>query len=1282
MEPTQDNYPIFEANQVLSYSHLNQVFNYLDEQERLTRANLIGIGIVCGLEIRFDPSESPATIHLSRGCGVTSQGYLIVEPRDVSLVSYRPYTLPTEVDYPQFKDASALQYQLWELFPAGEPDTTALGTPADFLSDKAVLLFLELKKEGLRNCCANNCDDQGSAVTATVRRLLISQSDLDKIIEKANQLSLELSAELPDALAAELGLEDIRLPRYDVPNSNPVTSVEVLAAFQNVFRADKLAEKTAAVLSAAYQAFKPVLTDIYPDDPFANTFTAKFGFLDTTPETPAQVRFLQYYYDLFDDLFKAYDELRLKGVGLMCACAPPDGLFPRHLMLGLLIPQANTPAQSYRHLFLSSPATGRCGAYTTELRQLFERLVQLAATFSNNPPLPESSADQIRITPSKLGDLPLSDKAIPYYYLPDATPPLNSIWNAEKTRRNRANQNLGYHSDSYTPPAPPFVTNALQYDLEPYNFLRVEGHLGKDYRAVLRTLLLLKNSYRLPIEVLALRTGAFDERMPVDLSKESCRFQDLETLYDTLKGQLSCFLCKEVQYFYGLPNEGGSNVTVPTAAKLPMLVKCAPGFMAQPGTLGRFFEEWFSTLPGGNLAGINLNLNFGFARGFNVLFFLIVAIARLYEQLAEDLKQVNFAELEKRYQELVQLTEAIESQREQAVGNIDGNAELLKWEELDDRLEAIIYHCSLDAFKALRAEYERRIKEVKQKQFLSFFLRQHPGVQHKAGVPLGGTFVVVYHEKPAPVRGPRDLVADSLTDAIFDRFTTRALSGALNRLHTKTALLLDPDIRIIFGELTGQIPKPPFTGAGGLGEEAEEIYAETVQGLADGTVIADFFLPYLCCSDCAPIQYVLPVAPLGVAVELGCTDPESSTAEATVTADGGTAPYSYQLDAEPYTELRGSLVLPVGSHTIQVRDSAGSESKLQSLDVPRALAVGEARFIDDATANSYRVSFTVSGGILPYQAEPGSVAGNRFTSDPIPSGEAIAVTITDKAGCKVAAEFQHTVCELPCGGQSRRCAYRLWIQPPSDSEPYEMHRQGEMRFRFNGEPFELPGNLLQLEAGDLNSDFEGVVASAVKRLNAAINSALTARLGDLGRDRLIVSYEPAANDPFRTLKIEYFVCDTFTIEFDYTFAQPTPTFTLTMRYSNETVTGAAPFDGAVLINRRFNNKETRVPAFDCSERNQCDATDFRRLCEDFNPQPFITIEPLGDNRFQFTGSVVDTSRPVIAWVWDVLNAESPEPFYQGEKVEVVVQPPTGEVTLTVITEKGCFSTVTREVLEP
>ncbi|HBG06525.1 MAG: hypothetical protein A2075_00170 [Geobacteraceae bacterium GWC2_58_44] len=1274
MEPTQDNYPVFEANQVLSYSHLNQLFNYLDEQERLTRANLIGIGVVCGLEIRVDPNESPETIHLSRGCGVTSQGYLIVEPDDVALVAYRPYTLPTETDYPQFKDASAVQYPLWELFPAGEPDTTPLGTPAGFPADKAVLLFLELKKEGLRNCCANNCDDQGSAVTVTLRRLLITRTDLDQIIEAASELTPALtSGGLSDALAAELGLQEIRLPRYDVPAGSLASSIEVLAAFQAVFPADKLVEKTAAVLSAAYQAFKPLLAERYPDDPFVNSFSAKFGFLDTVPQTQAQVRFLQYYYDLFDDLFKAYDELRRRGVGLMCVCTPPDGLFPRHLMLGV-------PA-SYRHHFLASPATGRCGAYADELKQLFQRLVELAATFSETPSVPESPSDQIRITPSKLWDVPLSEKAIPYYYRPDGTPPLHTLWNVEKSRRNRANQNLGYHSDRYTPPAPGFVTKALQYDLEPYNFLRVEGHLGRDYRAVLRALLLLKNRYRLPIEILALRAGAFDERIPVDLSKESCRFQDLEALYDSWKSQLACFLCKEVRYFYQLPEESGGP-TVPAAPGLPMLLECAPGFLVQPNTLGRLFEEWLARVPGRNLAAIDLNLDLRFVGRFNVLLFLIAYLARLYDALAKDLTGVDFPELEKRYQELVRLTEVIENQREQGAGTIDGNVELLKWEELDDRLEAIIYNCRLDVFKALRAEYERRIKEVKQKQFLSFFLQNHPGVQHKAGVPLGGTFVLVYHETPAPVRPPRGVL--DLSDLGLDRLSltrNRPLSAALDRLAAKPTLLADPDLRIVFGELTGEIPRPPLF-PGGLDPETGGIYAETVRAMADGTVIADFFLPYLCCSDCAPVQFVLPAPPLGLTVQLACTSAETGSAEATVTPQGGSAPYSYQIDDQPFTELGGAIVLAAGSHKLQIRDSAGSESKLQSINVPRALAVADVRFTDDASSNSYRVTFTISGGTAPYQADSGAVTGNVFTGNPVTGGATISVTVTDKAGCQITREFQHSVCALPCGGQSRRCNYRLWIQPPSENELYETYRQGEMRFRFNGEPIQLPPDLLQFEAVQLNTDFENGIAAAVKRLNAAVNAALIQRLGEAGRDRLLVSYEPAAVDPFRSIRIEYFVCDTFAIEFDYNYGQPSPSFSLTMRYGNEPSASGAPFDGALLVNRRL-NEQTMVPVFDCSERNQCDGSDYRKLCEGFNPQPVITVERLQDDnqiRFQFTGSVVDTSQRIAAWVWDVFATRSTEPYYEGEKVVAQLERPVGEVRLTVITEKGCFSAVDQRII--
>ena len=224
-----------------------------------------------------------------------------------------------------------------------------------------------------------------------------------------------------------------------------------------------------------------------------------FGFLDTAPANVAQVRFLQYYFDLFEDLLRAYDEFRWKGVDLICACCPPDGLFPRHLMLGLLHPEKSGQPGQYREPFLPSPAVGCCAGDTKILLQLFTRLVEMVTRFTNAPGLPKFNAKaridpQIRVTPSVLGDGPIAKQAIPYYYRQNGAPPLYQLWNGEKTRRNRANQNLSYRFDEYKPAAPVFVSDPLRYDLERYNFLRIEGHLGKNYQQVLSTLLLLNPS--------------------------------------------------------------------------------------------------------------------------------------------------------------------------------------------------------------------------------------------------------------------------------------------------------------------------------------------------------------------------------------------------------------------------------------------------------------------------------------------------------------------------------------------------------------------------------------------------------------------------------------------------------------------------------------------------------------------------------------------------------------------------------------------------------------------
>ncbi len=537
-------YPTFEANQVLTSEHLNQLFHYLDDQSRMTRTNLIGIGIVCGLEIKLSGTK----ITIGKGCGVTSEGYVINQPDDVDLVGYKNYTLPTELEYSTFKGAASpfTQFELLELLSLGEPGLIPLTTT--ILANKAVVLFLELRKDNLRNCSVNNCDDKGAEVTVTVRPLLISQTDLDKVIAKLQiaKPALKSTTDFESNLLARLNLPDIALPRIDVLSTDLKTSNRLIQATRAALGSSLIAN-LAGALDSACNAFKPLLGDIS-----IAAAKAKLLTLNTEINNSSKITHLQNYYDFIDDLIKAYDEFRWTGLDLMCMCSPVEGLFPRHLMLGLLPPNSAANPLLYRNRFLASPAVNSCEEKSAVLAQLFKRIVRMIESFNSQPVLhtfTETVTDkEIRITPTKLGDVPLSQKAIPYYYQNAAgSTPLYQLWNAEKTHRMRAHHNQSYRSFEHAPVAPNSAASPLKYELEPYNFLRIEGHLHKTKQAVMETLNAYKTQYRLPIEIIALETGEVKSKSPN------------QVYFDTLKG----FLAQHpgVQHKAGVPM-GGTFVVV------------------------------------------------------------------------------------------------------------------------------------------------------------------------------------------------------------------------------------------------------------------------------------------------------------------------------------------------------------------------------------------------------------------------------------------------------------------------------------------------------------------------------------------------------------------------------------------------------------------------------------------------------------------------------------------------------------------------------------------------
>jgi hypothetical protein len=1621
MKPTHDKYPHFEANQVLTNSHLNQVFDYLDEQDRLTRANLIGIGIVCGLEFTTETNSGNIGIHVSRGVGVSSAGYLLNQPDHVTLVSYRDYTLPNEVDYTNFKfDDGGLmkQYPLWELFAAGEPNTFPLNIPSGFLSDKALILFLELKMEGLRNCSPNDCNDKGEEVTATLRHLLIRIADLEKIIATAGNLPGNFSlTDLEQSFSGRLNLPDIRMPRWDVEATNPVTSVEVLKGFHRAFSQDKISDLTGKALSAAYLAFKPLVGAEFPSDPFAG-FASKFGFLDNTNIPAEHLKFIQYYHGFFEDLLNAYDEFRWKGIRTMCACAPPEDLFPRHLMLGVINPSSVNNPELFRNYFMPSPAISNCEDQIRELRQLFARLVEMIVKFTHTPPLPLSGqtnrlVQQIRITPDKLADVSLSEKAIPYYYLQSGPKHLFRLWNYERTKRGRANQNLSYRSDEYIPTAPNFVLNPLRFDIEPYNFFRIEGHLGQNYQAAISSILAQKNRFRLPIDVIALRTGIFDEKN-LDFKKEGgCHFNDLEAQYDSRVAELIGFLGGNLKYFYDLFFEAAKGlIDAPVHSIVPWFVAWDPDFRVKPNTLGAYLEKQIFntqlTAPYFDPDSIAPNL-FQFIASSPeslkelILIYIGYYIARFPDVLPADLTELDLDELINREKDITRVAEAIEIKHEEFFTQSEQREPVVKWEDLDDRLEALVYGHYSDSIKALLKEYQQRLKEFNKLQYLSHYLRKNPGIQHKAGVPIGGTFILVYHGDERsdegnirPITGNFIIRGQVVVQnrqpipgaTVLIKGTNQGASTDFSGNFVIRTTILPVTLRVVlvgFSPVEKVVRNEGFILIDLLSGSDTRVVPDISSDFFPGEIIADFYLPYLCCSDCAPVQFVLPLIPPGFSVEIGCTDekgnarvivspaggsppyrlkindgnyieisesltlqpgeytlvirdaegvdsaPQAITiaeplllgqpnfdcigdnneyvvaidirggvppytsnigrilngrtffsdvlagdtdheviikdnqgclasvvinhscgpelsfttrigcanaddfSAVEVFASGGKSPYEVRVDAGSFVPVGGPIFLPTGKHTFIVRDATGSETLPQEIEIPGRIELGEPNFdcigenneyvvdirisgglppftsnigriinertfFSDALAGNtdheiiitdsrgciastivnhscletinldfdvsikctapngtsvveifpeggsapfsiqigtapfqplngpitlpvgnhqitlkdnnqntisktidipgalnlevvkiscirgnefYQAFIRINGGVAPYIALGSPIDGNEFTTDLFPSGESAFIQVFDSNKCQTSIEIQHSCdepCDLPCGGETMECAYRLWLQPPDKTQRYEFYQQvSDVIFRFNDKQLPLPkaDQLLQISTEELNTDFDNAIHGVVKVLNSAIDKAMRKEFGDSGRNRILLSYNPQETDPFSVLRIEHYVCETFSIEFNYNYGMPEPRFNLNVKYTNEKQNEGQQFNGAIFTNLGLDDKQMIVPAFDCSQRNSCSDTSFEKICQDNNLKPEFVIEPLGRIGFQLQNTTPGNDQ--AAWVWDIFGTFAAEPFYEGENVRILVSKPTGIVRLTVITNKGCFAFTDKEL---
>ena len=104
-------YSVFEKDQMLTHDQLNSVADYLDDQSRLTRISLSGVGIVCGLRV----SRQGDRVTLTGGVGVTTDGDLLRLPGDTVYDRFRVYDA-TQPAYSQFYAGGIIPGEMLPLY--------------------------------------------------------------------------------------------------------------------------------------------------------------------------------------------------------------------------------------------------------------------------------------------------------------------------------------------------------------------------------------------------------------------------------------------------------------------------------------------------------------------------------------------------------------------------------------------------------------------------------------------------------------------------------------------------------------------------------------------------------------------------------------------------------------------------------------------------------------------------------------------------------------------------------------------------------------------------------------------------------------------------------------------------------------------------------------------------------------------------------------------------------------------------------------------------------------
>ncbi len=473
LERLSDQYTVFEADQVLTHNQLNSVSNYLDDQDRLTRVDVLGVGIVSGLRVGL----RDGAVRVSRGFGITTDGDLLRLPVDTTYDRSRPYDTTAPAYEPFFRGEVLVELQ--ELVPVGEADVLAqplARLPGNGIADKVVVMLMESVVNDPDLCTGTDCDNLGRDALHRVRLLLMSVGDAAELARRAPPLQ-------PASERAR------QLSEMNADRAVIARDIATTGALAERFRTATRATLTRllAALEALAAAFPGVLEELFGGDPSGEWRAILEKHASRFDETAVG---LQAWYGFVKDLVETYEAAREALLGDDSILLPDLAAFPKHLLLG----QVGAPRTHVTGLY-PAPLDSSAREHAARARFAIRKLHALLRSFQ----VPDDT--KLRVTPSHGEHVPLEDRAIPWHYRMRDDVPVHAAWNYRLSVRRQGGHNLGYRAQEWG--GSQRALAPLQFTIAANDFFRVEGHHGRSVEEVLKELRGQITAHNLPFEVQA-----------------------------------------------------------------------------------------------------------------------------------------------------------------------------------------------------------------------------------------------------------------------------------------------------------------------------------------------------------------------------------------------------------------------------------------------------------------------------------------------------------------------------------------------------------------------------------------------------------------------------------------------------------------------------------------------------------------------------------------------------------------------------------------------------------